>query len=195
MELKKYIENMGVGAMTAANIDLEGVRDTPVFIIKEKKLPPKNPLVETRYQCFLAQKDDIIIPFIYFMVQFAELSYFTYEILLYAGNSEKISNIKRLLTYNNQKIFCFVKERKFRFNNNIIFDNIIKAPGPNLPTDDVILDLFFEKFNDHKNKASEKDFNNHIALFWDFLGSKNEAWDSISSINLKYGPIVEIKIA
>ena len=194
MELKKKINSLGIGEMTVYNIDLYENKNTPVFIIKEKKLPPKNPSVETRYQCFLAQKDDITIPFLYFMAQFAELSYFTYEILLYAGNSKKIDDIKKLLTYKNQRIFCFVKERKIRSNNKIVFDNIITVPGPNLSTDDVTMDLFFEKYNEHKNKACEKDFNNHITLFWDFLGSRIEAWDLISSMNLKYGPIVEIKI-
>lgn len=193
MELTEKINSLGIGEMTVYNIDLYENKNTPVFIIKEKNLPPINPSVETRYQCFLAQNNEIVIPIFYFMVQFADSPYFTYEILLYGGNSKKIGDIKRLLTYKNQRIFCFVKERKIRFSDKIVFDSIITVSSPNLPTDDVIMDLFFEKYNECENKGSEKDFYDYIPLFWNFLGSRIEGWNLINDLNLKYGPIITIK--
>ena len=194
IELKKKINNLGIGEMTVYNIDLYGNENTPVFIIKEKNLPPINPSVETRYQCFLAQNNEIVVPIFYFMVQFADLPYFTYEILLYGGNSKRISDIKRLLTYKNQRIFCFIEEKGFGDNNKIIFNNIITVPNlSNDGVDGVIVDLFFEKYNGCKNKGGEKDFYDYIPLFWNFLGSRIEGWDIIKDLNLKYGPIITIK--
>lgn len=187
MTLSERINNMNFSEMIIEDLE------KPTFIIKEKEIISISPIVETRYLCFLMQKNNITIPFFYFMVRFAESPYFTYEVLSYIRNYNDIDNIKKLLTYK-RLIFCFTKGNININNNKISFDNIIIAPSLDVVNINTIMDRFFKKYNESKNKSTEKDFHNYIPLFWNFIGSRIDAWELVYNINLKYGPIITMDV-
>ena len=189
MNLNEIIEKLELGSMTTAELILNKNEKTPVFIIKDKEIPITDPKIETRYQCFFIQYQEVVIPIFYFMVQFNNSEEFTYEIVIYISDNDIIDNIKKILTLNDKRTFCFIKGNK-HIDDIIKFDTIVTVPNSVADKDKMILDLFSKEYNIIENKSNEKDFYNYIPLFWDNLGSRTEAWNTIKDINLEHGPIV-----
>lgn len=185
-------ENLKIGDMQATGIDFDGTGKIPVFLIKDKEIPPMNPYIETKFMCFLGHYKKVIVPIFYFMVQFNQLEKFRYGISLYPAEDKEFNKIHTHLTYKDQIAFSVVTDEMA--NNNVFNRITLEIDSEFKSKIKELLKIFAERYNEYPNKGSKNDFIESIPLFFKFIGSRIESWDVMHKLYLDYGQIINVDL-